>query len=698
MRKMSRDGDENYFQKLFSSVRFVTTMCGILCGATTKNEFDCCRLISSAEVINGIKRWECDDKESISAHFIEKDLNNDLSLSKADCNKLKNLEELARLNKELAKLNNTVKAKNETFFKRETIQARIHQIIGESDDAYDSSTMGSGAFNVFERLMTRVACRGPDYVQFMKIEKCNINLSLFSSVLSLRQPFEAQPVERENLILQFNGELYNPDCLKKNDTDYIVELLEKNILAGSQRREGILQTIVSLKGEFALVITDLKENKIYFGRDFIGRRSLMLSHDKPSRHLIISSLSSECDYPFSEISSSEIGIFDMGTFDISYTSYYDLWDTFKSNCAINFKPLNMLHDRELNALVERLYSCLYQSCSSRLLTVHPLHAPVEGSKIGVLFSGGLDCTVVAALLCEQMKQSEAKIDLITVGFQNPRTGLQPRESPDRKLSKKSWFHLAKKYNSDIFEVRLLEIDVSYREWLLHRKRVQKLMFPCNTEMDLSIAIAFYFASRASDGTQVTLATKASSWPEFEANEEKFSITKPNSSCSAEVLFSGLGADELFAGYSRHEAIFHNLVMPSDPKYEENLRSHYDELGQSLMHDIKVIDSRNLGRDDRVVSSWGKELRYPYLDEDVINFATNEVQQNLKMKIDWETKETKKNGRVLKMKLTRKYILRELALFLGLEWVQFESKRAIQFGAKSAKMELGQNRTKGTDIL
>ena len=48
--------------------------------------------------------------------------------------------------------------------------------------------------------------------------------------------------------------------------------------------------------------------------------------------------------------------------------------------------------------------------------------------------------------------------------------------------------------------------------------------------------------------------------------------------------------------------------------------------------------------------------------------------------------------------TRKYILRQLANYLQMSYVSIELKRAIQFGAKSAKLEIGQNKTKGTDSL
>ena len=149
---------------------------------------------------------------------------------------------------------------------------------------------------------------------------------------------------------------------------------------------------------------------------------------------------------------------------------------------------------------------------------------------------------------------------------------------------------------------------------------------------------------------------------------------------------------------RHESVFNSLIKPDDPGYNEQRLDKYNDLSDSLIYDIKIIHERNLGRDDRVISSWGKELRYPYLDEKFINYVVNEVEPNLKLYFDWELVKTKKKGEKLVMKPIRKWILRELAEYLELYWVKDELKRAIQFGAKSAKMEIGQSKVKGTDSL
>lgn len=70
----------------------------------------------------------------------------------------------------------------------------------------------------------------------------------------------------------------------------------------------------------------------------------------------------------------------------------------------------------------------------------------------------------------------------------------------------------------------------------------------------------------------------------------------------------MGADELFGGYTRHRAAFK--------------RGQWNELTLELDKDWKNIGHRNLARDDRVVSDHGKQLRTPYLDENLVQFARN----------------------------------------------------------------------------
>ncbi|ORM39750.1 putative asparagine synthetase domain-containing protein [Babesia sp. Xinjiang] len=159
--------------------------------------------------------------------------------------------------------------------------------------------------------------------------------------------------------------------------------------------------------------------------------------------------------------------------------------------------------------------------------------------------------------------------------------------------------------------------------------------------------------------------------------------------SKEVLI-GSGADELFGGYGRH-AVAHQT---EDASYSTEVDK-----------DLRRLWKRNLGRDDRVVNAQGIRALYPYLHDDVIGtlmklninsatvvdalncpewFKTLAVYQNIQY-------DTLRNCEFLDEDRNRnvaiyinKWILREIALRMGLKHCAHFKKRAIQFGTRSAK--------------
>jgi asparagine synthetase B (glutamine-hydrolysing) len=136
---------------------------------------------------------------------------------------------------------------------------------------------------------------------------------------------------------------------------------------------------------------------------------------------------------------------------------------------------------------------------------------------------------------------------------------------------------------------------------------------------------------------------------------------------ARVLLSGLGADEQLGGYSRHRQAY----------AREGWRGLIDE----LQLDIDRIGSRNLGRDDRIISSHGKEVRYPFLAGRVVDCL---AQIHVHLKCDPRFAEG----------VGDKLLLRMVARDLGLAQAARLKKRAIQFGARSAKMEADSGRARG----
>lgn len=289
------------------------------------------------------------------------------------------------------------------------------------------------------------------------------------------------------------------------------------------------------------------------------------------------------------------------------------------------------------------------------------------SKLAVLFSGGLDCSVLARLSHDILPESEP-IDLLNVAFENPRIAATLKDDapnaiyeacPDRKTGRATFEELSRICPGRIW--RFVEINVPYTDFLGHRTEVLSLMYPHNTEMDLSIAAALYFAARGIGHISSPSAP----------------ITRTPYQTSARVLLSGLGADELFGGYIRHATAFTHRGVSG--------------LIDELELDVTRLGKRNLGRDDRVISHWGREARFPYLDESFMSWA-------LKLPV-WE-KCPFAQAQISKQGEPEiepgKQVLRLLAHNLGMVNVAVEKKRAIQFGARTAKME--GRKTKGTDAL
>ncbi|KAI9684725.1 MAG: hypothetical protein M1829_000100 [Trizodia sp. TS-e1964] len=561
--------------------------------------------------------------------------------------------------------------------------------------------------------------RGPDSigeyatgVGFSHFNNSNktLHLSFLSTVLSLRGAgITPQPLVHQSSgsVLCWNGEAWSIKGapVSGNDAEQILELLvnasiqSKEIQSTADKQRFLLDrfssAISSIAGPYAFVFWDQPNRRLFFGRDVLGRRSLLQRFDDHG-NLTLSSISDEqSDNHWNEVDTEGIHFINLiDDNDFENPAPQTLNSQSMSTFLIKVIPWKL----ELSGQCEEpslqlpipalnrqlpetppwleltspsVYELKRQLSASLRLRVQNLDNPripqtkdgyAERPAVAILFSGGLDCTMIARLVHEILPTCKS-VDLLNVAFENPRvvkaakrmdqaghsladvispkidTEQSPFEScPDRITGYKSLDEL----NRICLERkwRFVEINIPYAETLIHRQQIISLMRPHNTEMDLSIACAFYFAARG-----VGVVKDLSS-------DEGLAYISP-----ARVLLSGLGADELFAGYTRHATAFNG----------RGFMGLLDELDL----DTKRLGRRNLGRDDRIIAHWGKEVRFPYLDEDFLSWA-------LKCEI-WEKcgfGQERPHGMPKEPLLEPgKLVLRLAAWSMGMECVASEKKRA-----------------------
>jgi len=217
----------------------------------------------------------------------------------------------------------------------------------------------------------------------------------------------------------------------------------------------------------------------------------------------------------------------------------------------------------------------------------------------VFFSGGVDSALIA-LICKQLNLD---FTCYTVGFQHENSELPNDILFARKLAK---------------ELNLNHVEKIYGIREAHEmiKEAVKI-FPKPKDFDTEYFVTIDVAS-------VVIAAK--------------SIAKEK------IFFSGLGSEEIFAGYNRHSKV--------------------EDINEECWRGLKEMWGRDLKRDTTLGKALNISLLVPFLDEDVIIEA---------MKIEGSKKISSEH---------KKIILREIAEELGLpKEIAWRKKQGAQYGSK-----------------
>lgn len=437
-----------------------------------------------------------------------------------------------------------------------------------------------GIFGVFgktidkkqaEEGFARIVHRGKDNVGTDSTKNRYLSHCLHAIVGHVKQPFITH-----NSAFMTNCEIYNWKELAKkysihakNDAELFFLLLE---------RKGI-SALDELDGVYAFYYQ--KDDTVWLGRDLLGEKPLCFTHEKN-----VFAFASEAK-ALSHFGSVQ------HLHPVTLLEYNNKTG-YKKIIQRTFFSL----PSETKQKKEEIISCLQEKLTKAV------RKRINGlSHVGILFSGGIDSTLVA-YLCKKMN---IPFTCYTAAFADGNTRAAPDLLEAQKVAKQLGFSLK-------------TIIVDSKETEKAVREVIKIIETTDV-VKVGVALPFYFVAKeaARDGHK--------------------------------VMLSGLGSEELFAGYQRHlDALKNN-----------------EDVNEECLNGLKKIWERDLYRDDCIMMSQTLELRLPFLDYDLIKYA-------LSIPSEYKIDETQ-----------NKKILREMAIQLRIpETFAFRKKVAAQYGSNFDK--------------
>jgi asparagine synthase (glutamine-hydrolysing) len=405
-----------------------------------------------------------------------------------------------------------------------------------------------------------------------------------------------QPIQScdGKLVMEHNGEIYNYKMLKKRlqkdhkfvsntDSEVVIHLLEHYYKENgfSNLLDAIKKTVADIDGIYAIAIKAQEEDKIYLVRDRLGIRPLYYGQNDD----VIG------------FASERKGLWKIGirepTFSLLPGHCVIISDKISSPIKIAEPPVSSSQTPTITNFDEAVSAykkALYNSIKKRSQDL---------SRIGIIFSGGIDSVLVAKIT----KELVPNVTCYTSGIAG---------SDDIKFSK----IIADELDLDL---KINELDIKDIENML--PNILNIIETTNTtQAEVSIPIYGALKLAAKDGLR--------------------------------VVFTGQGADELFAGYPWYVQIF--------------ARYGTQKLREYMIQDLLLLYKETLEREDKLAMSNSIEMREPFLDSDVVRTATN---------IDLNLNLANKND------VFGKRVHRELAIQVGIpKYIAYREKQAAQHGA------------------
>ena len=496
----------------------------------------------------------------------------------------------------------------------------------------------AGNFNkeMLEEALKSINHRGEDYSNTYIDEEKGIGLghnllSIFNLIdenkeISDNLEYNKQPIILNNLVLVFNGEIYNfkklEEFLKENDKNYSQSKSDSQLLANlinyyyNSNDENLLESVKSvikeLDADYSFAVYDRKHDNLAISRDPIGVKPLFYGMDEEKDLKVFASekkalwMAKIADENICDLTPGFI-LYNWKTVDLEDNLINKLINTDFKEIKSNYNEYkDFLETKDsYEVYMELLRDDLYSAVEKRVNNI---------SNIGLIFSGGVDSTILAVLLKQIAEKRNNNDNSIPLNIKLYSVGVE--NSQDIKFSK------------EIAE----ELDLPIKTIIIDENTVKESIKPVLTAieddnvMKLGVGMTIYLASKAMKEDNV------------------------------KVALSGQGADELFGGYNRYLKHFS----------ENSLFDAYFALDEEIYHDIANMYHVNLERDDAVSMANGVELRVPFLDKDIIDLSLD-IPGIYKIKDNED--------------ILRKHILRDVAKSIGVPgYIADRPKKAAQYGS------------------
>jgi diphthine-ammonia ligase len=281
----------------------------------------------------------------------------------------------------------------------------------------------------------------------------------------------------------------------------------------------------------------------------------------------------------------------------------------------SLEHLQIDSERNEEQILQKLEELLIEAVKKRIL---------EDGKLGVLFSGGIDSTLIAFIL----KKLDIEFVCISVGFHDGEAKIPEDIVESKRIANELGFEQ---------ERIMLNLDEMERVF----KKTAQILKESGEELV----------------TVVNLGVGAVEVAAIE-HGKKHGITH---------FLGGLGSEEIFAGYDRHEKALE--------------QGGNDALHNECLAGLKKMYQRDLRRDTLIPQALGVTAATPFLDTALVRFALS-IPPELKINSE-KTFTGKLQGDVDGEKRYKKLILRQTAEKMGLPRdIAFRPKRAAQYGSRT----------------